>query len=171
MAVMMSLASGIDYVDLQFLGHPSVIATAVLHSPAGVALVDPGPSTSLDTLQGALTRRGIQLRDVRHVLLTHIHLDHSGATGSLLKLNPEIEVVVHERGAPHLVDPSKLLASATRLYGTDMQRLWGEILPVPQGAIRALAGGERLTAAGRLLEVAYTPGHASHHVTFFEPSS
>lgn len=170
-ALMTSLASGIDYIDVEFLGFPSIIATAVLHGAAGVALIDPGPSTSLPNLRRALAQKGIEVRDVRQVLLTHIHLDHGGGTGSLLKDNPDIEVYVHDRGAPHLVDPGKLVASAGRLYGQDMDRLWGEILPVPANAIRVLQGGERVVAAGRLLDVAHTPGHASHHVSFFEPSA
>jgi glyoxylase-like metal-dependent hydrolase (beta-lactamase superfamily II) len=165
------LTSGMDYVDLDFLGRPGIIATAVLKGAAGVALVDPGPSTTLDGLLKSLAAQGIALGDVRHVLLTHIHLDHAGATGALLRANPEIEVLVHERGARHMADPSKLMASATRLYGTDMDRLWGEVLPVPADRITALTGGERLTAGGRELEVAATPGHASHHVAYFERSS
>jgi glyoxylase-like metal-dependent hydrolase (beta-lactamase superfamily II) len=169
--LMTSLASGIDYVDVQFLGFPGIIATAVLHGAPGVALIDPGPSTSLANLRQALGRKGIDIRDVRQILLTHIHLDHGGATGTLLQENPGIEVFVHERGAPHLVDPGKLLASAGRLYGQDMDRLWGEILPVPADAIRIVHGGERIFAGGRRMETAYTPGHASHHVSFFEPSA
>jgi glyoxylase-like metal-dependent hydrolase (beta-lactamase superfamily II) len=158
-----------SYVDLNFLGRPAIIATAVLASPSGVALVDPGPSTTLPTLLGALRQRGIELRDVRQLLLTHIHLDHAGATGTLLRDNPAIDVFVHERGAPHVIDPSRLLSSAERLYGADMQRLWGEVVPVPADRIHVLKGGERIPSAGRELEVAYTPGHASHHVSFFDP--
>ena len=168
---MQTIARGITYADLLFLGHPRVIATAVLQSPAGVALVDPGPSTCLDTLRGALTEQGIAIGDVRTVLLTHIHLDHAGATGTLVRNNPDIQVYVHERGAPHMADPAKLLSSAGRLYGDDMDRLWGEFLPVPQGNLRVLGGGERISAADRDFEVAYTPGHASHHVSFFDRSS
>ena len=168
---MIPLAAGIDYVDLQFLGFPNVIATAVLHGPSGVALIDPGPSTSLGNLRQALSKNGIGIRDVGQVLLTHIHLDHGGCTGSLVKENPAIDVFVHERGAPHLADPTKLLASASRLYGQDMDRLWGEFLPVPAERMRVLRGGEQITAGGRTLDVAYTPGHASHHVSYFEPSS
>lgn len=168
---MISLASGIHYVDLDFLGHPNIIATAVLHGSGGTALVDPGPATCLPHLRRVLEDRGIRLDDVTHVLLTHIHLDHAGVTGTLVRENPGIQVVVHERGAPHLIDPAKLLTSATRLYGADMERLWGEILPVPASNIRTLAGGETVSAGGRSLDVAYTPGHASHHVSFFEPST
>jgi glyoxylase-like metal-dependent hydrolase (beta-lactamase superfamily II) len=168
---MHTLAAGIDYLDLNFLGYPDVIATAVLHGPSGVALVDPGPSTTIETLRRTLESKGIRIADVRQILLTHIHLDHAGVTGSLIKENPALEVFVHERGAPHVIDPSKLMASAGRLYGQDMDRLWGEVLPVPADRIRALAGGERIVSAGRSLEVAYTPGHASHHVSYFEPSA
>ena len=168
---MISLATGIDYVDLNFLGYPNIIATAVLHGPGGVALIDPGPSTSLTTLRSTLERSGIGMADVRQILLTHIHLDHAGCTGTLVKENPSIDVFVHERGAMHLADPTKLLSSATRLYGQDMDRLWGEFLPVPRERLRELKGGETIPAGGRTLQVAYTPGHASHHVSYFEPST
>jgi len=136
-----------------------------------VALVDPGPSTSLDHLTTSLTRKGIRFDDVRQILVTHIHLDHSGAVGSILAKFPHIEVVVHQRGAPHLVDPSKLLASAGRLYGQDMDRLWGEVLPVDRERLRIIEGGEPLTVAGREIDTAYTPGHASHHLSYFDRAS
>src|SRR5436190_9303775 len=165
------LAPGLDYVDLNFLGRPEIIATAILHGTAGVALVDPGPTTSLDHLTTALTRKGIRFEDVRQILVTHIHLDHSGSTGSILPKFPHIEVVVHQRGAPHLVDPSKLIASAGRLYRQDMDRLWGEIKPVDEARLRIIEGGEQLTAAGRDIVTAYTPGHASHHVAFFDTAA
>jgi glyoxylase-like metal-dependent hydrolase (beta-lactamase superfamily II) len=168
---MSTLAAGMDYVDLNFLGRPQIIATAVLQSPAGVALVDPGPSTTIDSLRASLEAKGIGIADVRQILLTHIHLDHAGATGSILKMNPAIEVWVHERGAKHMIDPSKLMASAGRLYGDDMERLWAEMVPVPASQVRALQGGERIVAGGRELEVAYTPGHASHHVAYFDRSA
>ena len=103
----------------------------------------------------------------RALLLTHIHLDHAAATGALVRRWPDLEVYVHERGAPHLIDPSKLLASAERLYGDAMERLWGEIVPVPEANVRALAGGE--TVLG--MRVAYTPGHASHHVCYLHEDS
>jgi glyoxylase-like metal-dependent hydrolase (beta-lactamase superfamily II) len=157
-----------NYIDLNFLGRPGIIATAVLNHPSGVVLVDPGPSSTLETLFKALGQQGIAVRDIRWLLLTHIHLDHAGATGTLVAANPEIEVLVHERGARHLADPSKLLASATRLYGADMDPFWGKVEPVPSDRVRALAGGEQVTAGGRTLDVAYTPGHASHHVSFFD---
>ena len=168
---MQTIARGITYADLNFLGKPRIIATAAIQSPGGVALVDPGPSTCLETLRAELDGQGIGVADVRAILLTHIHLDHAGATGTLVHENPEIQVYVHERGARHMADPAKLINSATRLYGDDMDRLWGEFRPVPQGNIHALAGGERVSVADRDLEVAYTPGHASHHVSYLDRAS
>lgn len=166
------LAAGLDYVDLLFLGRPDIIATAILRGADGVALIDPGPSTTIETLRLSLTHKEIAIADVRQLLLTHIHLDHAGATGTLVRENPSIEVLVHQRGAPHMADPAKLLASATRLYGeADMARLWGEFLPVPAKNLRALEGGETILAGGRELDVAYTPGHASHHVSYFDRAS
>ena len=163
------LGAGLDYFDLNFLGHPEVIATGLLSGRDGVALIDPGPSTTLATLEQALASRGIALGDVRAVLLTHIHLDHAGATGSLLDECPNATVYVHEIGAPHLADPSKLISSASRLYGDDMQRLWGEIRPVPADRIKTLsaASDARLMVAGHHVDVTATPGHASHHVSYF----
>ncbi len=157
-----------SYLDLEYLGTPGVIATAVLRAPSGVALIDPGPSSTIHTLVEQLAGEGIDVSDVTAVLLTHIHLDHAGAVGALVRRHPRIRVYVHERGAPHLVNPQKLLASAARLYGGEMNRLWGEVVPVPAAAIVPLRGGERLEVAGHGLDVAYTPGHASHHVSYFE---
>ncbi|MBZ5560730.1 MAG: MBL fold metallo-hydrolase [Acidobacteriia bacterium] len=163
---MITLASGVSYIDLQFLGAPRIIATVVLHGPGGVALIDPGPSSTLATLNAELGRAGIAWQDVRAIVLTHIHLDHAGVTGSLVRAHPHLRVFVHEKGAPHVIDPSKLVASATRLWGDEMQRLWGDVHPVPAASLTVLRGGERIEAGGRDLEVAYTPGHASHHVSF-----
>jgi glyoxylase-like metal-dependent hydrolase (beta-lactamase superfamily II) len=168
---MNELAPRMHFADLNYQGVPSVIATAVIEGPGGVALVDPGPAVSLPSLRAALASRGMSVDDVTALLLTHIHLDHAGATGSLVKANPRLTVFVHERGARHMIDPQKLLDSATRLYGDAMDRLWGEFLPTPAGNVRALAGGERIEVAGRSMAVAYTPGHASHHVSYFDETS
>ena len=164
---MITLARGLSYLDLHFQGVARVIATVVAHGPGGVALIDPGPSTTLPVLRRELERAGVAMSDVTALVLTHIHLDHAGASGTLVAENPRLRVYVHEQGAPHMADPARLLASAARLYGDDMDRLWGEVRPVPATAIVALAGGERIAAGGRDLEVAYTPGHASHHVSYF----
>jgi glyoxylase-like metal-dependent hydrolase (beta-lactamase superfamily II) len=164
---MITLASGLSYFDLNFLGVPRIIATAVVHGPGGAAVVDPGPSSTLPAFRAALAAAGIAVADLRAVLLTHIHLDHAGATGTLVRENPGLWVFVHEKGAPHLLNPEKLIASATRLWGDEMDRLWGEFRPVPQDALVVLKGGERITEGGRDFDVAYTPGHASHHVSYF----
>ena len=145
-------------IDVEHLGRPHVIACWEVEG----ALIDPGPESSLPTL---LAKIGEE--QPRAILLTHIHLDHAAATGAMVRRWPELEVYVHERGAPHLIDPSKLLASAGRLYGDDMERLWGTILPVPEENVTVLSGGE--TVLG--MKVAYTPGHASHHVCYFHEDS
>lgn len=168
---MQTLAAGVSYFDLHFQQLPHIIATGVLHGPGGVALVDPGPSSSLPVLRKTLEQAGISMRDVTALLLTHIHLDHAGASGTLVRERPDLRVYVHRQGAPHMVDPSKLLASASRLYGDAMEQLWGDVLPVPAESLVVLEGGERLTAGGRTLDVAYTPGHASHHVSYLSADS
>lgn len=156
------------FVDLRFLGMQRVIGTAVIEGPSGLTLVDPGPSSCLPALEAGLADLGRTLDDVKTLLLTHIHLDHAGATGTLLHRLPQAVVYVHERGAPHMIDPAKLLASATRLYGGNMERFWGEFRPVPAERLRVVTGGERLEIAGRTFDVQYTPGHASHHVSYFD---
>ncbi len=142
-------------IDLMHLGRERVIGCWQVED----VLIDPGPASCLPTLLDALG--GAR---PRALLLTHIHLDHAGASGSLVERWPDLEVYVHERGAPHMMDPGKLLDSARRLYGDDLDRLWGEVLPVPVENVRILRGGEQLMDGA--FEVAYTPGHASHHVAY-----
>jgi glyoxylase-like metal-dependent hydrolase (beta-lactamase superfamily II) len=141
-------------IDVCHLGRDRVIGA---YERDGL-VVDPGPASSVGALDGL---------EPRALLLTHIHLDHAGATGVLVRRFPDLVVYVHERGAPHLIDPSKLLRSAERLYGDRMEQLWGEVAPVPERNVRPLSGGE--TVEG--LRVAYTPGHASHHVCYFDEDS
>jgi glyoxylase-like metal-dependent hydrolase (beta-lactamase superfamily II) len=119
-------------------------------------------------LRAQLQHRGLSVSDLSALLLTHIHLDHAGASGSLLRENPNLRVFVHSKGAAHLTDPSKLLASAGRLWGDDLGRLFGETLAVPEQNVQILEGGETLSVGARRIEVIYTPGHASHHVTYFD---
>jgi len=147
-----------ELIDLLHLGRPKVIGAWRV----GEVIIDPGPSSCLGELLPTLEQR-----PPRALALTHIHLDHAGAAGSILQRFPDTEVWVHERGAPHLIDPVKLIASAARLYGDEMEHLWGEVLPVPGERLRVLGGGETLGP----FRVAYTPGHASHHVSYLhEPS-
>jgi glyoxylase-like metal-dependent hydrolase (beta-lactamase superfamily II) len=145
-------------IDVKHLGRPHVIGCWEVDW----CLVDPGPESSMETLLDALGDE-----QPRALLLTHIHLDHAAATGALVRRWPGLEVYVHERGARHLVDPSRLLASAEQLYGEEMERLWGEIVPVPEENVRPLAGGEDVLG----MRVAYTPGHASHHVCYLHEAS
>ncbi len=158
-------------LDVRYKGHPNVIASCLLEGGDGAVLIDPGPTASLDGLRAALAGRSRQLADIDAILLTHIHLDHAGATGTILRNHPRIQVYVHERGAPHVIDPGKLLQSASRLYGDRLHELWGEVAPVPEANVHVLRGGECLDLAGRRLQVAYTPGHASHHVSYFDPAT
>jgi len=144
-----------NVIDLMHLGNDRVIAA---HELDGGLVVDPGPASCVEALLA-----GLEV-EPRALLLTHIHLDHAGASGVLARRFPRLRVYVHEIGAPHLIDPAKLIRSAERLYGDDMDRLWGEIAPVPAEQIVAVRGGERIAA----LDVAYTPGHASHHVAYFD---
>jgi glyoxylase-like metal-dependent hydrolase (beta-lactamase superfamily II) len=163
-----TIADRTSLIDLEYLGQPGHIGCCLMETGEGLALVDPGPATTLGRLRDAIQAYGATLQDVRVLLLTHIHLDHSGGVGLLADELPRVRVYVHERGAPHLADPSRLLGSAIRLYGDQMERLWGDVVPVPAERIRALAGGERLDLGGRVVEVAYTPGHAWHHNAYFD---
>lgn len=169
---MVPVASAISYIDLNFCDTPHAIATGVYTTDAGVTLIDPGPGSCVDTLRSELGRQGVGARDIRTILLTHIHLDHAGATGLLVKENPQLTVFVHEKGAPHMIDPSKLVASANQLWGVEgVARLWGPVVPVPGANLTVLRGGEQIGVAARTLDVQYTPGHASHHVSYFDRAS
>jgi glyoxylase-like metal-dependent hydrolase (beta-lactamase superfamily II) len=158
-------------IDLNWTGRPQSIASLLIESEGTHALVDPGPESTLETLRGELRARGLTFASLDSLLLTHIHLDHAGATGSIVRENPNLKVYVHEFGATHMVDPSRLLASAGRLYGGDLKTLYGECLPVPEGHLLPLDGGEQITVGQITLDVFYTPGHASHHVAYWDPAS
>ena len=153
-------------IDLRFLGHANRIAAGVIRTPAGALVVDPGPASCLPALLGGLAEIGLTPRDLHGLLLTHIHLDHGGAAGTLAREYPHVKVYVHARGAPHLSDPARLLASTARLYGDQMDRLWGEFAAVPAANLVVPADGDVLDLGGALFDVAYTPGHASHHACF-----
>ncbi|HEV3391477.1 MAG TPA: MBL fold metallo-hydrolase [Solirubrobacteraceae bacterium] len=142
-------------IDVMHLGVPRVIGAWLVDG----VVIDPGPTSTLDTLL-----EGLDGERPRALLLTHIHLDHAGASGSLVQRWPDLEVYVHERGARHLAEPERLLKSARMLYGDDMDRRWGDMVPVPEDNLRVLHGSESLFDGE--FEVAYTPGHASHHVSY-----
>ncbi len=157
-------------LDLHWTGRPRSVAAALLRSGNTNAIVDPGPSSTFSTLREELSRQNLSVSQLDFVLLTHIHLDHAGVTGSLIKENPNLQVFVHSRGAPHIADPTRLLQSASRLYGEKMNELFGESLPVPEANVNILQGAKLCLWVGTRIFVLYTPGHASHHVTYFEPS-
>jgi glyoxylase-like metal-dependent hydrolase (beta-lactamase superfamily II) len=150
----------LDPLDLRHGGAERVIGSYIVDTDDGLALFDCGPTTCVDALKAGLRGRGLELREVRHLLLSHIHLDHAGAAGVLVREHPGLQVHVSAIGAPHLVDPSRLEASARRLYGDSFDDLWGELAPVPEANVRVV--GERVLG----LACFPTPGHASHHVCY-----
>lgn len=151
-----------DPMDLHHQGDDRVIGVYLLETAGGLALNDCGPTTCLPALKERLAERGLAVTDLSHLLLSHIHLDHAGAAGSLVREHPGLQVHVSEVGAPHLVDPSKLERSARRLYGDEFDTLWGELAPVPQQNVHVV-GGEVLGLA-----CFPSPGHASHHVCYLD---
>ena len=149
-------------IDLHHQSAARVIGSYLVDTDDGLAVFDPGPSSAIAALEAGLADRGIALADVGHLLLSHIHLDHAGAAGTLVREHPGLLVHVSEVGAPHLVDPARLERSARRLYGDAFDALWGELAPVPQENVR-VAGAKVLG-----LESFPAPGHASHHVCYLD---
>jgi glyoxylase-like metal-dependent hydrolase (beta-lactamase superfamily II) len=160
--------SRVTVLDTNWVGRPRSIAAALLESGGRHALVDPGPASTLPALRAGLAAQGLSVADLDALLLTHIHLDHAGASGSLTRENPRLAVYVHQLGATHMIDPTKLLASAARLWPDTLHQLFGETLPVPPQNLRILAGGETIMLGTQKFSVLYTPGHASHHVSYFD---
>ncbi len=157
------MSAPIEPIDLLHLGAERVIGSYLVETEDGPALLDCGPASCLPALRAGLVERGLELTDLRHLLLTHIHLDHAGAAGTLVREHPGLQVHVSEIGAPHLVDPSRLESSARRLYGDAFDTLWGELAPVPAGTVHV--AGERVLG----LECFPSPGHAWHHVSYLHP--
>jgi glyoxylase-like metal-dependent hydrolase (beta-lactamase superfamily II) len=147
-------------IDLRHLGGERVIGAYLLDTPDGPALHDCGPATTVDALRSGLAEHGVAVTDLRHLLLSHIHFDHAGAAGVLVRENPRLTVHVSEIGAPHLVDPSRLEHSARRIYLDHFERLWGSLVPIPQDNVR-ITGARVLD-----FECFPSPGHASHHVCY-----
>ncbi len=151
----------IEIIDLAYQGSPGLIASFLVFAPNGHLLVESGPGSTLGAMTAGLGRHGLEPSDIDYLFLTHIHLDHAGAAGWWAQQGTT--VCVHEIGAPHLIDPSKLIRSAGRIYGDQMDTLWGDILPAPAGNVRAITGGDVVEACGVELRAIYTPGHAGHH--------
>ena len=152
----------VEPIDVRHQAAERVVGVYLLDTPEGPALFDCGPASTVEGLLAGLAERGLALTDVRHLLLSHIHLDHAGAAGTLVRRHPALQVHVSSIGAPHLVDPSRLERSARRLYGETFDPLWGELAPVPAGNIHAV--GDRVLG----LDAFPTPGHASHHVSYLD---
>ena len=150
-------------IDVVHLGLRGAISAYWIDGPEP-AIVDPGPSTSLDGLEAGLAEIGVGLSDIQHVLLTHVHLDHAGGTGHLVSRLPHLQVHVHLDGAPHMADPERLVASTRRTFGEAHDRLWGDVLPVPKERIQAWEPGGRIPVPG--VRAFATPGHIPHHVSF-----
>jgi glyoxylase-like metal-dependent hydrolase (beta-lactamase superfamily II) len=158
-------------IDLEWTGRLKSVAALLIESGGVSAIIDPGPESTRETLREKLKLRGLDFSSLNSLLLTHIHLDHAGATGAMVRENPNLKVYVHEFGAIHMMDPSRLLASAGRLYGGDLTPLYGDCLAVPEENLIFLEGGEHFRIGDANLKVFYTPGHASHHVSYWEPAS
>jgi glyoxylase-like metal-dependent hydrolase (beta-lactamase superfamily II) len=171
LAKVTQLSPGLWQISLPFLGEHEIIGSYLLAGENELAILDPGPGSTLDALLDSIRDAGFDPQNVTHILATHVHLDHAGAAGSLVRQMPKAQVYVHSNGASHLIDMSKVVASAERIYGERMQMLWGNIESVPAERVYALEGGDILKIAGRRLEVHYTPGHAVHHVIFFDVHS
>ena len=154
----------ITTIDLKFQNKTQAIASYLIRHSTGVVLIETGPGSTLSALEAALSAEGLSPRDVTHVLLTHIHLDHAGAAGWFSRQGAEI--YVHPVGAPHLVDPSKLIASASRIYGDRMDQLWGEILPVEQSQLKIPNDAEEIVIGNLRFLPVNTPGHAEHHYAY-----
>src|SRR5579883_829358 len=165
------LRTGLWQISLPFQGEEEIIGSYLLAGNNELALIDPGPGSTLEALLDGVRAAGFDPQELTHVLVTHVHLDHAGVAGSLAQRVPGARIFVHAQGAPHLLDTSKLVASARRIYGERMDQLWGDIEPVPADRLKTLQGGDILNVAGRRLEVHYTPGHAVHHVIFFDVHS
>ena len=157
-------SSRVVTLDLNFQGRPHAIAAYLIRHADGAILIESGPGSTLSALEAGLAKEGLSSRGVTHVLLTHIHLDHAGAAGWLARQGAEI--YVHPVGAPHMLDPEKLLASAARIYGDRMESLWGEFLPVPQSQLKVPKDAEAIEIGNLEFIPINTPGHAEHHYSY-----
>ena len=159
-------AGGVFVIDSRHMGNEGTVAVFLVPGEGRkFSLVETGPASTLESVKAGIEEAGFDVQDLESILLTHIHLDHAGAAGALAA-ESGATVYVHEIGAPHLADPSRLMASATRIYGDKMDTLWGPMTPIPEAQIKPLQGGETLKLGGHEVEVVYTPGHASHHVAY-----
>jgi glyoxylase-like metal-dependent hydrolase (beta-lactamase superfamily II) len=163
---------GVHRIDLVWNGHPGQVAAYLVDGGDALAVVETGPASTLPAVLAAIREIGRVPEEVTHLLVTHVHLDHAGGAGALLRHTPRARVYVHPRGAPHLADPSRLVASATQLYGADrMDALWGEMVPVPGDRLVVLHDGDEVRIGTRRLRAVDTPGHAVHHHAYRDPDA
>ncbi|MBT3190035.1 MAG: MBL fold metallo-hydrolase [Anaerolineae bacterium] len=158
------MARAIHTLDLNFQNRKNAIAAYLIPHSEGAALVESGPGSTIDSLKAEIAKHGFTVNDLTHVFLSHIHLDHAGAAGWLAQQG--VQVCVHPRGAPHLLNPEKLIASATRIYKEDMDRLWGDFLAVPEDKLIAAEDGQEITVGDLKIKAIHTPGHAEHHISW-----
>jgi glyoxylase-like metal-dependent hydrolase (beta-lactamase superfamily II) len=162
------LGRGRLLVDVGFRESDGLIATFLLPGPEGWTLVETGPTSCLDRLVAGVLRAGVDPREVSRIFVTHIHLDHAGALGAAAERFPEADLFAHRAGVGHLVDPTKLIASAQRAWGAASEQLWGTVVPAPALRLAPLDGGESFPVSDGTLEVLATPGHAKHHLAFLD---
>jgi len=162
------IADGIYAIDTGFRGRTGAVGAFLVVGPDGLGLVETGPTTVQENLLAGIRDAGHDIGEVRDVVVTHIHLDHAGGLGNLMRDHPQLRAWVHPAGLPHMLRPEKLIASATRIYGDQMDVLWGEFLPVPEDRVRATVEGTPISLGGRPVVPWDTPGHASHHVALLD---
>jgi glyoxylase-like metal-dependent hydrolase (beta-lactamase superfamily II) len=162
------LADDLWLVDTQFQGERDIIASYLLTGERGLALIDAGSAASVDALLAGIRAAGFNPAEMTHLILTHVHLDHAGAAGPLVRALPHAQVYVHRIGAPHLIDPSRLISSARRIYGDQMEALWGHMEPVPADRLVIVDDGDEMRVGSRTLRALYTPGHAIHHIALYD---
>lgn len=161
-------SSGIELIDLDFMDTPGVIASYLLVGNDELTLIESGPATTRAHLERGIRAAGYSLADVSRIVITHIHLDHGGAAGAIMHDHPHMRLSAHPFGAPHMVDPARLISSAGRIYGDQMEKLFGEIVAVPEDRIDHLTDGDVVHMSGHPLRMLFTPGHAAHHVAIFD---
>ena len=162
------LGQGRMLLDLEFRDTEGLVAAYLLPEPEGWALIETGPTTCRTALRRAVSTAGVDPREVRDILVTHIHLDHAGGVGAVAADYPRARLHAHEVGIPHLAAPERLVAGARRVWGEASDQLWGPVLPAPADRLHALRGGESLPLRGGELRVLATPGHAKHHLAFYD---
>jgi glyoxylase-like metal-dependent hydrolase (beta-lactamase superfamily II) len=167
----MQIDAGVTVIDLEFQGNPGVVAAYLVRGTSRTLLIEAGPGSTIETLVAGLRAAGTDVSEIDDLFVTHIHLDHAGAAGLLAEMNPRLVVHAHPFGVPHLIDPSKLVASATRIYGDQMETLWGRWVPIPEDRVAPIEHGERIDLGWRTLTAWFTPGHARHHVAYFDEHS